>query len=73
MSTTIAQQVAPSRQTAFVALAASAIAVILAVVLPFVLQTTKTVFVNRTTPTTGTNAPAQVSDNPQLLRESHGG
>lgn len=72
MSTTVAQPMAPSAQTAFIALAASVVAVILAVVLPLALQSTKTVFVKSTTPTTGTNAPAPVS-NTQLLRQSHGG
>jgi hypothetical protein len=72
MSTTIAPQVASTTHTAFAALAASVIAIVLAVVLPLALHTTKTVFVKATTPTTSTNAPAPVS-HAQLLRESHGG
>jgi hypothetical protein len=72
MSTTVAQSMRPSSQTAFAALAASVIAVILAVVLPLALHTTKTVFVKSTTPVSNTNAPAPVS-NTQLLREAHGG
>ena len=72
MSTTVVHPMSPSAQTAFIALAASVVAVILAVVLPLALQSTKTVFVKSTTPTTSTHAPAPVS-NTQLLRQSHGG
>lgn len=73
MSTTIAHEMAPSSRTAFIALAASAVALVLAVVLPLALHTTKTVFVKTTTPASNTNAPASVPSNADLLRASHGG
>jgi len=72
MSTTVAHPMSPRGQTAFIALAASVVAVVLAVVLPLALQSTKTVFVKSTTPSTSTDAPAPLS-NTQLLRQSHGG
>lgn len=72
MSTTVAHQITLRGQTAFIALAASFVAVVLAVALPLALQSTKTVFVKSTTPTSSGHAPAPVS-NTQLLRQSHGG
>ena len=71
MSTTTVHQINVSARSAYVVVAACFAAIALSIILPFVLQSTKTVLVHSNAPAASTSVPT--SQNPDMLRASHGG
>ena len=71
MSTTTVHQINVSARSAVLVVTACFVAIALSITLPFVLQSTKTVLVHTNAPAASTSVPT--SQNPDMLRASHGG
>ena len=72
MSTTTVHQITVSARSALLVVTACFVAVALAIILPFVLQSTKTV-VRTDLPTASTTSTVPGPQTPDMLRAAHGG